>query len=59
MYYKNLNIFIQRRFGKFFFINELYFFNSGQNLSGDIELLDKFSLVKLNISITIGKKRYS
>ena len=38
MYYKSLNVFIQRRFSKLFFINNLYPLGGGQSLFGGVEL---------------------
>ena len=58
MYHKDLDIFIQYFFSKFLFINKLYPLDGEQSVGGNIEPLDKFLLVKLNISIIEGKEKH-
>ena len=58
MHPKSFDIFIKYRVSKFFFTDTFYFLGTAQSFGNDVGPLSEFLLVKINVSITKGKKKH-
>lgn len=59
MYHKNLDVFIQFRFSKHFFINEFNSAGCWNGFFGGIASPGQFSLAELHVSITESQEKHA
>ena len=59
MYYKNLDIFIQCHFSKFFFVDEFNLADSWKNFFGGIGSPSNLFLGKFDVNINKGKEKHA
>ena len=59
IYHKSLNILIQRRFSKFFLINDFDIAGDWKGFFGDVDSLSEVFPNKLDLSITKSKEKHA